>query len=41
LRFRAGGELERVLVFPVFVLLGVVLVPGVVSVVVSLVAALV
>jgi membrane-bound metal-dependent hydrolase YbcI (DUF457 family) len=41
LRFAAGGEAERLLVFPVFVLLGVLLVPGVLPVVVSSVAAFV
>jgi membrane-bound metal-dependent hydrolase YbcI (DUF457 family) len=40
-RFAAGGEAERLLVFPVFVLLGVLLVPGVSSVVVSSVGAFV
>lgn len=41
LRFRAGGGLERLLLWPVFVLLGVLLVPGVLPVVVSSAAALV
>lgn len=40
-RFAAGGEAERLLVFPVFVLLGVLLVPGVLSVVSSSVGAFV
>lgn len=40
-RFAAGGEAERLLVFPAFVLLGVLLVPGVLGVVSSSVAALV
>jgi membrane-bound metal-dependent hydrolase YbcI (DUF457 family) len=35
LRFAAGGDVERLLVFPVFALLGVLLVPGVLPAVVS------
>jgi membrane-bound metal-dependent hydrolase YbcI (DUF457 family) len=41
LRFAAGGDAERLFVFPVFVLLGVLLAPGVLPVVVSSVAAFV
>lgn len=40
-RFAAGGEAERLLVFPAFVLLGVLLVPGVLRVVSSSVGAFV
>jgi hypothetical protein len=40
-RFAAGGDGERLVVFPVFVLLGVLLVPGVLPVVVSAVGAFV
>jgi membrane-bound metal-dependent hydrolase YbcI (DUF457 family) len=41
MRFRTGGDVEQLVVFPVFVVLGVLLVPGVLSVAVGLVDALV